>query len=91
LHEFVESIQTKHIVWAPDGDEAFGDGSCVLQFDVKDRVRVMTFRCGQDGLHAPETLREEWLSADEFYDILQRWRDAFKAAWESLPKVKDCT
>ena len=32
------------LVSAPDGDEAFDDGSYVLQFDVGDRVRLIAFK-----------------------------------------------
>ncbi len=34
-------FSSKNIVW--DGDEAFDDGSYILQFDVEDRVRVIAF------------------------------------------------
>jgi hypothetical protein len=30
--------------WAPDADEAFDDGSYVLQFDVDGRVRLIAFK-----------------------------------------------
>ena len=45
--EAIEAVfDSGDIQWAPDGDEAFDDGSFVLQFDVEDRVRVI-------GLGAP--------------------------------------
>ena len=77
------------IVWAPDGDEAFDDSSYILQFDVEDRVRVIAFKPLEDGSHDPATLRDVWLAADEFYGILQRWRDAFESEWASSPKAPD--
>ena len=39
-NEFRAIINTNHIMWAPDGDQAFDDGSYVLHFDVGDRVRL---------------------------------------------------
>lgn len=39
--EFEEIVRSNHIVWAPDGDEAFDDGSYVLQFDTRDGVRLI--------------------------------------------------
>jgi len=36
---------------------------------------------------APAPLRDIWLPADEFYGIVQQWRDAFLAEWEFLPKM----
>src|SRR5213592_1398943 len=47
--DFAEAIYSKRIQWAPDGDEAFDDGAHVLQFDVKDRVRVIAFRSSGKG------------------------------------------
>src|SRR5262249_5900052 len=40
---FIELLHEKNIVWAPDGDEAFDDGSHILQFDIGDRVRLIAF------------------------------------------------
>jgi len=77
------------ITWAPDGDEAFDDSSYILQFDVEDRVRVIAFQPLEDGSHDPATLRDVWLAADEFYGILQRWRDTFESEWASSPKAPD--
>jgi Immunity protein 42 len=35
---------TSDLAWAPDGDEAFDDGSHVLQFDVDSRIRLIAFK-----------------------------------------------
>jgi hypothetical protein len=82
---FTEVVNSSGLVWAPDGDEAFDDGSYVLQFDVGDRVRLIAFN-RPDWLVDAATLREAWLAADSFYDILRQWRGRFMAEWESLPK-----
>jgi hypothetical protein len=89
--EFEDLIRSNHILWAPDGDEAFDDGSFVLQFDVMDRVRLVAFTSGENYLHDPPTLRDVWLPAEEFYDVLQRWRKAFLAEWATMRKVVDST
>jgi hypothetical protein len=52
-------------MWAPDGDGAFDDGSYVLQFDVKDRVRLIAFKSGDNYRHDPATLSDVWIPADE--------------------------
>jgi len=39
--ELCDFTYSRHLIWAPDGDEAFDDGSSVLQFDVGDRVRLI--------------------------------------------------
>lgn len=82
---FTELINSKRLLWAPDGDEAFDDGSYVLQFDVGDRVRLIAFN-RPDWLVDPASVREAWLAADCFYDILRQWREHFVAEWEALPK-----
>jgi hypothetical protein len=85
--KFSHVISSNRIMWAPDGDEAFDDGSYILQFDVQDRVRLIAFKSGQDLPHDPATLTEAWLAADHFYDVLHRWQELFKAEWESMSKV----
>jgi hypothetical protein len=86
---FREMIQSGRIVWAPDGDEAFDDGSYVLQFDLRERVRLIAFKCGQSYVHDAATLTDVWLPADDFYSALQRWHNAFEAEWTSMPKKSD--
>jgi len=83
--EFTETLSSNSLVWAPDGDEAFDDGSYVLQFDVGERVRLIAFK-RPDSLVDPASVREVWISSDIFYKSLRQWRDTFTAEWESLPK-----
>jgi len=83
--EFTKILYSKSLVWAPDGDEAFDDGSHVLQFDVGDRVRLIAFK-RPESLLDPASVREVWVSSDTFYNALCEWRDTFLAEWESLPK-----
>jgi hypothetical protein len=83
--QFTKTLYSNSLVWAPDGDEAFDDGSYVLQFDVGDRVRLIAFK-RPDSLVDLASMREIWLSSDIFYSILRQWRDAFMAEWASLPK-----
>jgi hypothetical protein len=74
------------VMWAPDGDEAFDDGSYVLQFDVESRVRLIAFKSNEGFRHAPGTLSDVWLPADDFYNVLREWHDAFESEWVSAPK-----
>ncbi|MGC2473729.1 MAG: Imm42 family immunity protein [Candidatus Sulfotelmatobacter sp.] len=83
--EFVDLIYSKNIVWAPDGDSAFDDGSCVLQFDVEDQARVIAFK-SERCMNVPDSVRDIWLPADHFYKILKDWQGTFIAEWASLPK-----
>jgi hypothetical protein len=89
LEDFASHIFSSRITWAPDGDEAFDDGSYVLQFDADTRVRLIGFKTGPDGWCDPSTLKDVWLEGDQFYGVLHRWHVDFLAKWESLPKIKD--
>jgi hypothetical protein len=81
-------VYSNHLAWAPDGDEAFDDGSYVLQFDANDRVRLIAFKSYEGRYdHDPRTLREIWLEASKFYEILVRWSDAFEGEWLAKPKI----
>ena len=83
--QFTKALYSGSLMWAPDGDEAFDDGSYILQLDVGDRVRLIAFN-RPDSLVNPASMRELWLSPDTFYDTLRDWRDTFMAEWKSLPK-----
>jgi hypothetical protein len=87
--EFSDLLYAQHLIWAPDGDEAFNDGSYVLHFDVGEQVRLIGFRCGDGYHHDPKTLRDVWLPASDYYGILQQWRDAFVAEWRAMPKISE--
>jgi hypothetical protein len=87
--DFADIVHSSRIDWAPDGDEAFDDGSYVLQFDSENRVRLIAFKTRPDGRFDPSTLKDLWIESEQFYDVLHRWQADFLAEWESLPKVKD--
>jgi hypothetical protein len=60
-------IHFQRICWAPDGDEAFDDGSYILHFDIGNRVRLVAFKSQAGGYHNdPMTLRDLWIEAEEF-------------------------
>jgi hypothetical protein len=86
LSEFCDMVHSKHIAWAPDGDEAFDDGSYVLQFDIRNRVRLIALKSGDDCPYDPSSLSDVSLAADDFYDVLRDWYDAFTSEWASTPK-----
>ena len=91
LDEFSELFyeRSSALLWAP-GDEAFDDGSYVLQFDVGESVRLIAFRCGDGHFnYEPCTLRDVWLASDEYYDVLQKWSAAFEREWNATPKTPE--
>lgn len=71
-HEFGNRLIESKVVWAPDGDEAFDDDSCVLQFDIGDQVRIVGFK-GVDFEELDDTISEIYLPAVEFYELLRLW------------------
>ena len=79
--------ESADVMWAPDGDEAFDDGSYVLQFDGPDHVRVIAFKSREGNVHDAATLSDVWLPADDFYGVLARWRQAFEHEWAITPKA----
>jgi hypothetical protein len=70
--------------WEWDCDEAFDDGSYVLQLDEGNEVRLIAFVGTPDFRYDPSTLREVHLSPDEFYGILREWSQLFYSEWRAL-------
>lgn len=91
LSQFEKEIYARDIMWAPDGDEAFDDGSYILQFDENDRVRLIAFVNQETVVDTVSTTSELWLAADKYYEVLSHWKSAFEAEWngrisEAAPK-----
>lgn len=78
---FADLVVSAGCEWAPDGDEAFDDGSHVLQFDVGDRVRLVAFRRSGVPLEEIASLSELWLPAEKYYGVLSAWLHAFEIEW----------
>ncbi len=85
--EFNQALHSKNIVWAPDGEEGFDDGSCVLHLDVDDTVRLVGFSRAENPIFDPHSLRELYLPGDLFYQILKDWKEHFEREWNLLPKL----
>ena len=85
---FATLIYSNEIVWAPDGDEAFDDGSYVLQFDVDTRVRLIAFKSTIGYLPDKGSVSDIWMSNSQYYDILIKWRTAFELEWNRLLAMK---
>jgi Immunity protein 42 len=82
--QFSHSMHQSGLVWAPDGEAAFDDGSYVLQFDHGSQVRLIAFRSKKD--YSIDSIRDLWLPASDFYGVLEEWRDRFEADWKAHPK-----
>jgi hypothetical protein len=82
-------IRSADRLWSPHCDEAFDDGSHVIQFDIKEHVRLIAFKSTSSYVHDLGSLSDVWLFVDEYYGILRQWRDAFEAEWTAAPKVSE--
>jgi hypothetical protein len=85
--EFRDALTSSEIVWAPDGDAAFDDGSHVLQFDYGNRVRLIAFKNEDNFDEVVRTLAEVWVSSDEFYGLLEKWQCGFEVEWAAALKL----
>ncbi len=85
--QFSSAVSKGRITWAPDGDEAFDDGSYVLQMDIDYRVRVIAFTSQESHKETLQSVSESWMSADDFYIVLRDWRNAFSREWEIAAKI----
>lgn len=74
-----EALALNEIVWAPDGDEAFDDGGHVLQFDLENEIRLIAFKNSESHENVEKSIAEAWLSADEFYFLIDEWKKLFEA------------
>ena len=81
--QFSEAISSNHVQWV--SDEEFDDSSYVLQFEDENEVRLVAFT-GTLTFVMSRLVCVTFLSQNEFYWILQVWRDRFKDEWTSLPK-----
>lgn len=86
LGKFRDTLHSNRIMWAPDGDQAFDDGSYVLQFDLQNRVRLIAFKSTLGSENAPQALTEIFLSDERFYGVLKEWHDSFETEWVHIPK-----
>jgi len=59
----------------------------VLHLEDEQKVRLIAYVSTPDYVYDPESLREIWLPSDDFYAILQNWRDRFEAEWRASTKV----
>jgi hypothetical protein len=72
-----DEFNRNKILWAPDGDEAFDDGSHVFHFDFGRIVRLIG--CTYvNYLPIENSIRSICLPSSDFYEILDRWQASFE-------------
>ena len=77
--ELYADVIRRRLWWAPDGDEAFDDGSNVIIFDIGASVRLVGFRM-TDNAEAVVDVHESAVPEAVFYDLLIEWRNRFEKA-----------
>jgi hypothetical protein len=87
-HQFAEALHSSGSIWAPDGDEAFDDGSHILQFDAASRVRLVAFLNTESPDDLRGTISEQWMDADLFYAIVSAWKTLFAIERSSRLKAQ---
>jgi len=83
----IESLYEKEVLWAPDGDEAFDDGGHVLHIDYGDKVRMIAFFNKEKIESIKESVTEIYLSSNDFYGILERWKNGFEEELHEKSKL----
>jgi PKD repeat protein len=83
-HDLADIIYKNNLLWAPDGDEAFDDGSNVLQFDIdNENVRLIGYKTTKENKVDISTLTDLLISSDKFYLSLKEWADGFYKDWQN--------
>lgn len=84
-HErYANSLHHNNLIWAPDGDAAFDDGSHIIQFDLDDQVRIIAFKSTKED--RIDLSVDMIVPSKYFYGTLSAWVDAFKKDVASIPQ-----
>ena len=76
-------ICKNNLIWAPDDNEAFDDGSNVFQFDIDEKtVRLIGFKDTNDYKVVESTLNDLTMNSNVFYSTLKEWADNFYNKWQ---------
>ena len=81
--DFLEQLHGNHLIWAPDGDEAFEDRSHILQFDDPRGVRLVAFKFSGEGPKIA-SLSDQWLDPTLYYHVLDEWATLFETEWSEV-------
>jgi hypothetical protein len=79
-------INKNQLLWAPDGDAAFDDRSNILQFDIGKQVRLIGYKCICGNEIDVDSIRDLYLDADCYYNILKKWSEEFINEWNTMDK-----
>lgn len=83
IDELVRKLYENDLVWAPDGDSAFDDGSHIIQIDCENYVRLICFNNDETEDATLNSIVDLKISSLEYYGILADWRAQFSQNWTS--------
>jgi hypothetical protein len=86
IENFVKELIGRNVIFAPDGDAAFDDGSHVLQVDKVDCVWLVGFKNLGMANEDIASLVELKINPDDFYGVLQEWCNKFELSWKAALK-----
>jgi hypothetical protein len=81
---FLAEIFKKRLLWAPDGNEAFDDGSHILQFDVDTKVRLIGFKNEPSETQILNSVTDVTLDGEVYYTLLADWISDFDSTRNSM-------
>jgi hypothetical protein len=85
--QFFKTLNSNGCIWAPNNEQGFDDGSCVLHFDEGNTVRLIAFYDVEGYQVEQGSLRDVRLRQNDFYGILEEWHTNFENDWMSMLKV----
>jgi hypothetical protein len=83
---FRDALAQGEVVWAPDGDAAFDDGSHVLQLDEGNQVRLIAFKNADSQDEFQRSIVEVRMDSGRFYDLLGEWQRGFELSRQDALK-----
>jgi len=89
LDEINNIVGSSKCYWDTRCDEAFDDGSLILQFDIKEKVRLIANKTSNSLSKMPEEhefLQDLIIDSPMFYGILEEWIYRIKKQWNDMTK-----
>ncbi|MBB4100454.1 hypothetical protein GGR46_004026 [Sphingomonas kyeonggiensis] len=80
--EIDDNLYANALIWAPDGDSAFDDGSHVVQVDDGQFARITAFINAETQDEFENSISDVILRRETFYETLGAWAREFDGQWK---------
>ena len=87
--DVADFLYSSHAAMHHGCDEAFDDGSVLYYFPFQNKVRIIAALSGEDTSRKLVSIRDIWITSDEFYGVIKDWRDFFQSEWLLSTKVPE--